>query len=620
MSFRTMNRRDWIAFFQFLVGTLLLIVLFHACANRGYPEGGPKDTTPPKVVGETPPSYTTNFNKKRVSIYFDEYIQLKDINGKFIISPPQKKSPKVRLMGKYVQVDFVDSLRPNTTYSLDFADAIVDNNEGNPLGFYRYVFSTGNTIDSLELSGNVVNAESGEPVLNMFVLLYENHADSLPLKELPSYVARTDSSGFFRLTNLRDTTYRIVALGDNNRDYKYTPEGEMFAFLDTFVRPVVIPMERHDTITRIDSIVGKDTITSDSIFTVRFLAYGPNNLYLRLFTEDLTQLYMVNDDRKERERLEFIFSIPAQNDFQITLWDTLATEPLPEDWYIKEYSAGNDTISIWIKDSTVYKRDTLHFIVNYLRTDSLGRSLYADTNRYVFRDKPENKRGKKKDEPKTPQMKFLTINSNASGEFDKNRRVTVSFDRPIHREDVEHIQLLQKVDTLWEPKEFKLIEDPLKIRQFYVDTELEFEKEYMLKVDSGMIYDIYGRHNNKLERAFKIRPEEYYGKIMLNMKGVQGDVIVQLYKSDAGKSDNGKRKYAVVAEKKINKDELVTFDFLQEGKYKLRAILDKNGSGKWDTGLYLQNRQPEEIIYLPVEINVKQNFDFEQEFDLQKPY
>ena len=621
MCFRMMNRRDWIVFLQFLVGTLLLIVLLHACANRGYPEGGPKDTTPPRVIGETPPSYSTNFNKKRANIYFDEYVQLKDITGKFIISPPQKKSPKVRLMGKYVQVDFLDTLRPNTTYSLDFADAIVDNNEGNPLGFYRYVFSTGNTIDSLELSGNVVNAESGEPVLNMFVLLYENHADTMPLKELPNYVARTDSSGFFRLTNLKDTTYRVVALGDNNRDYKYTPEGEMFAFLDSVVRPVVMPMVKQDTITRIDTIIGTDTITSDSISTVRYLAYGPNNLYLRLFMEDLTQLYMVNDDRKERERLEFIFSIPAQNDFEITLWDTLATEPLPENWYIKEHSAGNDTISVWFKDSTVYKRDTLNFIVNYLRTDSLGgRSLYADTNRYVFRDKPEPKRGRKKEEPKEPAMKFITINSNVSGDFDKNRRIFVSFDRPIHREDVEHIQFLQKVDTLWEPKEFKIAEDPLKIRQFYIDTELEFEKEYMLKVDSGMIHDIYGRHNNKLERAFKIRPEEYYGKVLLNMKGVQGDVIVQLYRSDAGKSDNGKRKYAVVSEKKINKDGIVTFNFLQEGKYKFRAILDKNGNGKWDTGLYLQNRQPEEIIYLPVEINVKQNFDFEQEFDLQKSY
>lgn len=615
------NRRDRIVFFQFLVGILLLIVLFHACANRGYPEGGPKDTTPPRVVAETPPSFSTDFNKKRVNIYFNEYVQLKDITSKFIISPPQKKSPKVRLMGKYVQVDFLDSLRPNTTYSLDFADAIVDNNEGNPLGFYRYVFSTGNTIDSLELSGNVVNAESGEPVLNMFVLLYENHADSVPLKELPNYLARTDSSGFFRLTNLKDTLYRVVALGDNNRDYKYTPEGEMFAFLDSLVRPVVIPMERRDTITLIDTIIGKDTITSDSISTVRFLAYGPNNLYLRLFTEDFTQLYMVNDDRKERERLEFIFSIPAQNDFEITLWDSLATEPLPENWYIKEHSAGNDTISIWIKDSTVYKRDTLHFILNYLRTDSLGgRTPYADTNRYTFRDKKEPKRGKKSEEPKTPPIQFLTVNSNVSGEFDKNRRVSVSFDKPIHREDIEHIQLLQKVDTLWEPKEFKIIEDPLRIRQFYVDTELEFEKEYMLKVDSGMIHDIYGRHNNKMERAFKIRPEEYYGNIMLNMKGVKGDVVVQLYKSDGGKSDNGKRKYAVVSEKKINKDGLVTFNFLQEGKYKFRAILDQNGNGKWDTGLFLQNRQPEEIIYLPVEINVKQNFDFEQEFDLQKSY
>lgn len=136
----------------------------------------------------------------------------------------------------------MDSLKPNTTYTLDFADAISDNNEGNPLGFYRYVFSTGNEIDSLELSGQVVNAESGEPVLNVYVELYSNLADSMPLLEVPDYVARTDSSGFFRLTNLKDTIYRVVAIQDDNRDYKYTPEAEMFAYLDTLVRPVVMTM------------------------------------------------------------------------------------------------------------------------------------------------------------------------------------------------------------------------------------------------------------------------------------------------------------------------------------------------------------------------------------------
>lgn len=618
-----MKKVSYISYLWLFLGTMIIALLVHSCANKGYPEGGAKDTTPPKVISESPMSYTKNFNKKKIYIYFNEYVQLKDVNEKFIISPPQKKKPKPRLKGKYIQVDFVDSLRANTTYSLDFADAILDNNEGNPLGFYRYVFSTGNVIDSLELSGNVVNAESGEPVLNMYVFLYENLADSVPLKEIPNYVARTDSSGFFRLTNLRDTVYRIVAVGDNNRDYKYTPEGEMFAFLDSTVRPVVKPMTRQDTLTRIDKIVGRDTITSDSIWTVQYLAYGPNNLYLRLFTEDLTQLYMVNDVRKERERLEFIFSIPAKNDFEITLWDTLAKEPLPKDWYIKEHSRGNDSISIWIKDSLVYKRDTLNFILNYLRTDSLGgRSPYADTSRYVFRDKKkETPKGRKKDESNVPAIQFLSISTNASGDFELNGRVVINFDKPILRETIKHLQFLQKVDTVWKPKEFRVLGDSLKIRTFYVDAKLEAEKEYMLRVDSGMIYDIYGKHNSKFERSFKLKKPESYGNIMLNLKGVVGDdVIVQLYKSDNTKSDNGKRKYAVVAQKKTNKDGVITFNFLQEGKYKFRAILDKNKNGQWDTGLYLKDKQPEEVIYLPVEMNVKQNYDIEQEFDLHRTF
>ena len=156
-----MKKNDDRAFSWEWLAMLVMAVVIYACASRGYPEGGPKDTTPPQVILEEPASFTKNFDKKRVNIYFDEFVQLKDINEKFIISPPQKKKPKPRLKGKYVQVEFVDSLKPNTTYTLDFADAISDNNEGNPLGFYRYVFSTGNEIDSLELSGQVVNAESG---------------------------------------------------------------------------------------------------------------------------------------------------------------------------------------------------------------------------------------------------------------------------------------------------------------------------------------------------------------------------------------------------------------------------------------------------------------------------
>lgn len=615
-----MNRRNRISFFLLLAGAALIAILVHSCANRGYPEGGPKDTTPPEVILENPASFTKNFDKKRVHVYFNEYVQLKEINEKFIISPPQKKKPKPRLKGKYIQVDFVDTLRPNTTYSLDFADAIVDNNEGNPLGYYRYVFSTGNVIDSLELSGNVVNAESGEPMLNTYVFLYENHADSTPILQIPNYIARTDSSGFFRLTNLRDTTYRIVAVDDANRDYKFAPEAEMVAFIDSVIRPVVIPTYRTDTIVRIDTIIGRDTITSDSIFTTKYLAYGPNNLYLRIFQEELTQLYMTNDDRKERERLDFTFSIPGRNDFEIELYDTLAAGLLPEDWYMKEHSWGNDTVSIWIKDSMVYKRDTLHFVLNYLRSDSTGQHVnYADTNRYVFKDKKKPER-KKKDEEEKPEIQFINMTTNASGEFDLDGRMTILFDKPIVEEGLKNLQLFVKVDTLYQPLPYKLIEDTLKIRQYYLDAKLETEKEYMLKVDSAMIYDIYGRFNNKIEKTFKVRSLEYYGNIMLSMKGVTGDVVLQLFKSENAKSDNGKRKFTIVAEKKFNEDGVYTFNYLREGKYQFRAILDANGNGKWDTGLYLKHLQPEDILYLPVEMNVKQNFDIEQEFDLQKAY
>lgn len=602
-------------------GGVLLALIVYACANRGYPEGGPKDTTPPVVVAEVPVSYTKNFNKKRVEIYFNEFVQLKEINEKFIFSPPLKKNPKVSLKGKYVQISIPDTLKPNTTYSMDFADAIVDNNEGNPLGFYRYVFSTGEVIDSLELSGTVVNAESYEPMMNVLIGLYENHADSVPLLELPDYIARTDSSGNFRVTNLRDAVYKVVAIEDANKDKKYTPESEMFAFLDSTVHPIVLPMVKSDTFRLVESILGRDTTYRDSIVTTEYLGYGPSNLLLRMFQEKLTQLYLVDDDRKERERLDFVFSIPAENKLQVRLWDTLATEPLPEDWFFMERSAGKDTISLWIKDSTVYKKDTLNVILSYLRSDSIGQhTFYSDTTRYTFKEKKKNEGKGKKNPEEKPKMEFLEIKSNVGGDLDLGGRLWLEFDRPIDKSGLQGLRLSEKVDTLYQPMKFELEEDSLKVRRIYVDAPWKQSTEYLLELDSAAVYDIYGRFNNKMEKKFKVRSEEYYGKIQLTVKGVSGNTIIQLYKSDEAKAENGKRKYNVVREKKITQDGEVVFDLLPEGKYKFRAILDTENSGVWNTGLYLKHRQPDEIIYLPAEISVKQNFDIEQEFRLNPTY
>lgn len=607
---RNILKREWF-------GLMVVALCIYACANRGYPEGGPKDETPPQVVEEVPLSYTTNFKAKRVNIYFDEFVQLNDINNKFIFSPPVKKDPKVSLKGKYVQVAIPDSLRENTTYSLDFADAIVDNNESNPLGFYRYVFSTGERIDTLELGGTVVNAESYEPVLGVLVALYEKSGDSIPLKELPDYIARTDSSGNFRLTNLREGHYRVMAIEDANRDKMYTPESEMFAWMDTTVFPVVEPATRVDTFHVIEKIVEADTILRDSIVRTDYLAYGPSNLYLRLFLEKLTQLYLVEDDRKEREQLNFIFSIPGENGLEVTLWDTLATEPLPQDWYFKEHSAGNDTLTLWIKDSTVYKKDTLNVILSYMRSDSTGQwERYSDTARYTFRAK-EKKEGKsKKKDEDAPKVEFLEIKSNISGDLDLGARLYLEFSRPINKSTLDSIRVLEKVDTVYQLIPFQVVEDSLRVRRVFVDAAWKAGGEYQLQIDSATIYDIYGRFNDKLEKKFKVRTEEYYGKIMVNVRGVDCPTIVQLYKAENGKSENGKRTYNVVQSKEVEQDGEVVFPLLPEGKYCVRAILDRNGNGVWDTGLYLKHRQPEEIVYLRGEIAVKQNFDVEQDFDI----
>lgn len=607
---RNILKREWL-------GIMVVALCIYACANRGYPEGGPKDETPPQVVEEVPLSYTTNFKAKRVNIYFDEFVQLNDINNKFIFSPPVKKDPKVSLKGKYVQVAIPDSLRENTTYSLDFADAIVDNNESNPLGFYRYVFSTGERIDTLELGGTVVNAESYEPVLGVLVALYEKSGDSIPLKELPDYIARTDSSGNFRLTNLREGHYRVMAIEDANRDKMYTPESEMFAWMDTTVFPVVEPATRVDTFRVIEKIVEADTILRDSIVRTDYLAYGPSNLYLRLFLEKLTQLYLVEDDRKEREQLNFIFSIPGENGLEVTLWDTLATEPLPQNWYFKEHSAGNDTLTLWIKDSTVYKKDTLNVILSYMRSDSTGQwERYSDTARYTFRAK-EKKEGKsKKKDEDAPKVEFLEIKSNISGDLDLGARLYLEFSRPINKSTLDSIRVLEKVDTVYQLIPFQVVEDSLRVRRVFVDAAWKAGGEYQLQIDSATIYDIYGRFNDKLEKKFKVRTEEYYGKIMVNVRGVDCPTIVQLYKAENGKSENGKRTYNVVQSKVVEQDGEVVFPLLPEGKYCVRAILDRNGNGVWDTGLYLKHRQPEEIVYLRGEIAVKQNFDVEQDFDI----
>lgn len=611
---------------------LLLIAFFisvivYSCANRGNPQGGAKDETPPVILKEVPLSFSSNFTGKQIRIYFDEFVTQKDINNKFIMSPPMKKKAKVNMRGKYIMVEIQDTLRPETTYSLDFGDAIVDNNEGNALGFYRYVFSTGSKIDSLELAGKVIDAQTQLPLLGMTVMLYENHTDSAALKELPSYVARTDSSGMFRVTNIRDVSYRVVVLDDVNRDYMFTPEEEKVGFVDSLVTPLMWRETRMDTIRADSSLIVKmkpkrgevdvSKVVRDSVVQREYIIFGPSNLFIEMFEEEPTQLYLLQDERTDRELLEFIFSIPKDSQLKARLLglDTIKGFD-PEDWYLTESSALKDTVKLWIKDSVVYKIDSLQLEITYLYTDSLRQFVpRTDTLRMNFKEKEvqkTNRRREKEKEDDEPEMQFLELKMGIGSPKDLNNDIVIDADKPIDPAGLSKFVLEEKVDTNWVKVDYRIKHDSVKMRRYYLEHSWKSETEYKLSLDSMSVFSIYGLYNNKIENTFKTQSLDSYGKLFVDITGAETPVIVQLYKGD--------KETDIVREEWLEGSGKVTFDFLHAGEYMLRAIIDKNGNRKWDTGNYLKRILPERIVYLPVTLSIKENFDVEQEFDVSKTY
>ena len=615
-----------IAWNGFCIVAIVTALIVYACASRGMIEGGERDVTPPKITAEVPVSGTTNFAMKHIDIYFDEFIQLKDINNQFVISPPMKRKPKTSLRGKYVRVEFQDTLKPGTTYSLDFGQSIADNNEGNLFGYYRYVFSTGSQLDSMELAGLVLDAETQLPVLGAMVLFYANHADSAAILELPSYVAMTDSSGHFRVTNMRDSVYRVLALFTETKSLQYVPrmEGQKVGFVDTLVRTVSFPAIQYDTI-RPDTVtvaarrtkkgVEMEVLTHDTVIVRNYTAYGPVNLFMTLFEEEDIHLDMDNSVRSEREKLDFTFTIPADNRLEVRF---LGLQPLgdPEqrDLFVEERSAGKDTVTLWIKDSLIYKIDSLQAELRYLMTDTAGvRVMTTDTVWFVYKDKPQPKGKRKQEQDTVRKIEYLGMNSPVGSSMDLNQSIMLEFDRPIVASTLDSVKLFEMIDSVWTPTPFELRHDSLKVRRYYIAKEWKPETEYRLEIDSASVYSIYGLFNNKVESTFKTKAIEDYGRIFLTFSNVSCPLIAQLYQG-------GSKELKIVDEKHIEADGEVVFEYLHEGSYMVRVILDRNGNGKWDTGNYMEHLQPEEIKYLPGEFKIKKNFDIEQSYDVSRTY
>ena len=596
-----------------LPALLMLMIVVYSCASMGNPDGGPYDEEPPKFVRSTPKPFAINSKEKKVTIEFDEFIKLKKAAEKVVVSPPQLEQPEIKASGRKVVVGLVDSLRPNTTYTIDFADAIVDNNEGNPLGNYAFTFSTGTTIDTMEVSGTVLSASDLEPVKNIQVGLHSDLSDSAFMKKPFDRVSRTDSRGHFSIRGIAPGKYRIYALMDGNQNYLFDSKTEMIAFSDSIIIPAMEDAMRQDTI-------WKDSLTIDTIKSVGYTRFLPDDIILRAFKEENDRQYLTRSERDKENH--FVLTFSARADTLPTLKGLNFDE---RDAFIIEKTDRNDSICYWIKDSLIYQMDTLEIQMDYLATDTLDR-LVPQTDTLFLANKltraerekleakaaeekeKERKKKEKKGEKIEPEpTKFLTLNVDAPSAFDLDRNVYLSFDEPVASIDTAAIHMEIKKDSLWEEIPFLFVSDSVLPRKYEILAEWEPEKEYQLSIDSMAFKGVYGLHTNKVKQTMKVKKLNEYGTILLNITGADSTAVVELL------DGSGK----VLRQQRITPQNTADFYYLNPGtKFYIRLFNDRNGNGVWDTGKYSEHLQPEEVYYFPKVWEMKANFDFEENWNI----
>jgi hypothetical protein len=596
-----------------LPALLMLMIVVYSCASMGNPDGGPYDEEPPKFVRSTPKPFAINSKEKKVTIEFDEFIKLEKAAEKVVVSPPQLEQPEIKASGRKVVVGLVDSLRPNTTYTIDFADAIVDNNEGNPLGNYAFTFSTGTTIDTMEVSGTVLSASDLEPVKNIQVGLHSDLSDSAFMKKPFDRVSRTDSRGHFSIRGIAPGKYRIYALMDGNQNYLFDSKTEMIAFSDSIIIPAMEDAMRQDTI-------WKDSLTIDTIKSVGYTRFLPDDIILRAFKEENDRQYLTRSERDKENH--FVLTFSARADTLPTLKGLNFDE---RDAFIIEKTDRNDSICYWIKDSLIYQMDTLEIQMDYLATDTLDR-LVPQTDTLFWANKltraerekleakaaeekeKERKKKEKKGEKIEPEpTKFLTLNVDAPSAFDLDRNVYLSFDEPVASIDTAAIHMEIKKDSLWEEIPFLFVSDSVLPRKYEILAEWEPEKEYQLSIDSMAFKGVYGLHTNKVKQTMKVKKLDEYGTILLNITGADSTAVVELL------DGSGK----VLRQQRITPQNTADFYYLNPGtKFYIRLFNDRNGNGVWDTGKYSEHLQPEEVYYFPKVWEMKANFEFEENWNI----
>jgi hypothetical protein len=589
-----MNSKGVKSFFSVLCG-LSAIAMFYACANIGTPNGGPYDEQPPRFVSSTPILGQTNFKGNKIEILFDELIQLDNPSENVIVTPPQMIQPIIKGRGKKVLIELNDTLIENTTYTIDFTTALGDNNEKNLLENFTFAFSTGDVIDSLEVSGLLLNAENLEPMPGVTIGIHSNLEDSV-FNTVPFVrTSRTNDKGRFTIRNIAEGTYRIFALVDTDRNYTFNQPTEAIAFNDSIIIPAFEFTERRDTIWH-------DSITVDTVLTVPYTRFTPDDIRLYLFKENFQRQYLLRSERTEENKGVVRFNAPLD---YIPELKPLNFTPSDDNWYFVQLTDDDATANYWFTDTTLFAKDTLSYSINYLRSDSLNiLREQTDTLAFTMRRRPDNR--KKNKDSEEEKIEFLNMDIRASGTIEVYDTIKIKFTEPVLEINKDIIVMEQKVDTLWNPvSDFELLADPKDALGFLVQRKWKYGEEYRLKIDSASITSLYGKWNKKHESDFRIKKDDEYGHLYINISGIEGTAFVELLNS----GDAPVRKAPV-------KDGGVLFMNLKPDKYYARIIVDDNDNGIWDTGLYIEKRQPEKVYYYPKMFEVMRNWEMEETWDV----
>ena len=588
---------------QRLIILLVGIIILAGCAKMVAPTGGPKDTQHPLIVKSTPPSHTINFDEEEINITFDEFIQLKELNDNLIISPPVEEKPSFRVKGKTLNIKFLDELKDSTTYNIYFGNSVQDFNEGNPIENFQYVLSTGNFIDSLSIEGVVLNSFNLLPEENVFVMLYNELEDSIPLKRIPDFISKTNKEGYFRINNIRHNEYKMFCLRDVNRNYLFDKITEDIAFTDSLIRFKLIKNEKADTIYVNDSINNSEKEIETVIYTSD--SYYPTQHYtMKLFAENKKVQYLATYNRNIKQKLEFIFNKSVKDSLILSLSDTV----INNEWFIKESNKANDTVFYWLTDTSIYNKENIKAVLKYQKEDSnLVYHWFNDTLDLKYYE-PDTK----KDEIQETYLNFKN-NIDAKKMLDLNTDLKFTFDFPLDYFNLNFIDLYKVADSLEIPQAYRLYKDSLKLRDYNLSLNWAEDTSYILKIYPGAFSDIYGNLNDTLISEFKVRGIDYYGKLLANIVGIDSthQIIAQIIIP-------GKDKEVVIKQKIVQSDQIVEFSFLHPNEYIFKVILDRNFNAKWDTGDYLIHLQPEEVLYYENKIKVRSNWDHEINFNVKK--